>query len=71
MPMIFVRAVEGRVARESAKGRLIASDKFVPVNDTPYIRRLIEVHGDIEVRKDPEPKPVAEKKPEKAATPAK
>ena len=52
MPMIYVKAVAGRVARESPKGRLLSSDKWEPVTETPYVRRLIEVHGDLVERKD-------------------
>lgn len=62
MAMIRVRTVQGRIARESPRGDFIPTDKFVRVTLTPYIRRLIEVHKDLEV----EVPKVAAVKPTKA-----
>jgi hypothetical protein len=44
---VRVRTVEGRVARESPRGEYIPTDRFVTVRRTPYIERLLYVHGDI------------------------
>ena len=46
--MVTVRAVKGRIARESARGRMIPDDAFVKIPETAYLRRLIDVHGDLE-----------------------
>jgi hypothetical protein len=46
--MIYVKTVEGR--RAYYEGRIIPTDKFVPVPDVPFIRRLIDHHHDLEVR---------------------
>jgi len=47
MPLIKVKAVEGRVAREAPDGPFIPHDRFTAVRETNYIRRLIEVHEDL------------------------
>lgn len=47
MAMIYVRTRPGR--RAFYEGKVIPQDKFIPVPDTPYIRRLIHHHGDLEV----------------------
>lgn len=47
MPMIYVKAKEGRKA--FYQGRIIPQDKFVPVTDDPYIQRLVHHWGDLEV----------------------
>lgn len=48
MPKISVKAVEGRVAFSAPRGGTqIPNDRFVKVQDTPWVRRLIEVHGDV------------------------
>jgi hypothetical protein len=47
MSMIYVKAKPDR--RAYYEGRVIPQDKFIPVADTPYIRRLIDHHGDLEV----------------------
>lgn len=47
---VTVRAVKGRIARESARGRMIPDDKYIVIPETPYVRRLIDVHGDLEER---------------------
>jgi hypothetical protein len=50
MAKINVKAEKGRVAFSAPRnGFRIPEDKFVPVEDTPYIRRLIEYHGDLVV----------------------
>lgn len=54
--MIYVRTKEGRKA--FYEGRVIPNDRFVPVPDVPFIRRLINHHKDLEVQ---ETKPVEEK----------
>ena len=48
MPMIYVKTKENR--RAYFEGRVIPQDKFIPVTDTPYIRRLIDHWGDLEVQ---------------------
>lgn len=54
MAMLFVRCLPDRVANTAPSGgKPIPHDRFVPVPDTPWIRRLIEVHGDIEVQANP------------------
>lgn len=45
---IKVKAVKGRIARTAPDGPFIPHDKFVPVEKTKYIARLLEHHGDIE-----------------------
>ena len=62
MPMIYVRAKQGRVAYDAPRrGKIIPQDRFVPVPDTPFIRRLIDFHGDLEAQaakpKAPAPAP--------------
>lgn len=53
MSMIKVRTVKGRVAYDKPRGgKRISNDEFVPVTETPYIRRLIDFHGDLEVEKE-------------------
>lgn len=56
---IKVRAVPGRIVRTAPNGDFIPSDRFVTVEHTHYIERLILVHADLEV--EPEPKPAAVK----------
>jgi hypothetical protein len=65
MPMIFVRTKTGRVALDGPHGRLIPTDKFVPVDLTPWVDRLLNHHRDIELEKKPVVKPVDDA-PEKA-----
>jgi hypothetical protein len=68
MPLIYVKTKEGRVAFTAAKGgQRIPSDRAIPVEDTAWVRRLAEVHGDIEIQAAPAakpdaPAPVADKK---------
>lgn len=45
MAMIYVKTKPGR--RAFFQGKILPSDKFVPVPDTPYIRRLTDHWGDL------------------------
>lgn len=47
MAMIYVKTRPGR--RAYYEGRAIPEDKFTPVADTPYIRRLITHWQDLEL----------------------
>lgn len=47
MAMIYVKTKPGR--RAYYEGKIIPNDKFIPVTDDPYIRRLVEHWGDLEV----------------------
>lgn len=48
MPRISVKAKKGRVAYDAPRGgRRIPEDRFVSVDETPYIMRLLDHHGDI------------------------
>lgn len=68
MSMIYVRAKAGRRAYDAPrKGKIIPHDNFVPVPDNPYIRRLIDVHEDLELQSGASRK---EKEKEKPATPS-
>lgn len=64
MPTISVRTKAGRVARTSPHGPYIPNDKYVTVDATPYVMRLLDHHGDIEL----EPKVKVATKVEAAAT---
>ena len=65
MTMIYVRAMPGRIAYATPnRGKPIPHGEFIPVADTPYVRRLAEVHKDIEIRKEPEKKAAAKKEKE-------
>jgi hypothetical protein len=55
MPMIYVKARPGR--RAFFEGKVIPEDKFIPVTDTPYIRRLVQHWEDLEVEGGELPKP--------------
>jgi|EndMetStandDraft_5_1072996.scaffolds.fasta_scaffold26017_5 hypothetical protein len=48
MATIYVKARPGRVAYN--EGRKISNDEFVPVSDTPYVRRLINHWEDVELQ---------------------
>lgn len=63
MSSINVRAVQGRIARESPKGQMIPHDRFVAVPATPYIMRLLHHHGDIELAPIEKPKVVKQPPP--------
>jgi hypothetical protein len=67
---LYVKALPGRVARVSPRGAMIPSDQFVPVDFTPYIRRLLKVHGDIEARDTAAPKATKAKAEPAAVIPA-
>jgi hypothetical protein len=47
MEYVVVKAIEGRIARTSKHGEFIPSDRYVRVEYTAYIKRLLDVHGDI------------------------
>lgn len=47
MPMIYVKSRPGR--RAYYEGKIIPEDKFIPVPDTPYIRRLVHHWEDLEM----------------------
>jgi hypothetical protein len=47
MAQIYVKTKEGRML--FLEGKPIPHDKFVPVTDSPYIRRLVHHWGDLEV----------------------
>jgi hypothetical protein len=67
MAMIYVKTKPDR--RAYFEGKIIPQDKFVPVTDTPYVRRLIEHWEDVEVQEgsDERRKPKKEKvKPDAA-----
>lgn len=59
---VTVRAVKGRIARESVRGRMIPEDKFVTLPETRYLRRLIDVHGDVEEKQEQPAKAPKEQK---------
>lgn len=70
MSLIYVKTKKGRVAFSAPRGGVrIPDDKFVEVEQTNYINRLIDYHGDLEVEKAPAakdapktaPAPVADK----------
>jgi hypothetical protein len=62
MPRVYVQAKPGRVARVSPQGVYIPHDKFIATPLTPYISRLANHHGDIELsRTDPSKKKTADK----------
>lgn len=50
MSKVYVRTLEGRVARVSPKGAYIPHKEFIGVQLTPYISRLANVHKDIEIQ---------------------
>ena len=51
---VSIKAKAGRIARVSPNGSFIPHDKYVTVEKTSYVNRLIHVHQDVEL----EPKPV-------------
>lgn len=65
MAMIYVRTRQGR--RAYYQGKVIPEDRFIPVPDTPYIRRLRDHHGDIE-EQSKAPAPAAPSAPPKETT---
>ena len=62
MATIYVKAKPGRAA--FYEGRKISTEDFVPVPDTPYIRRLINHWKDLDVQDKKKSSP-PESKPEK------
>ncbi len=64
MAMIYVRTKPGR--RAYYEGKIIPQDKFIPVTDTPYVRRLVHHWEDLEVQGGSKEK----KKPEATKAPA-
>lgn len=67
---IEVKAKAGRVARTSPQGPFIPEDRYVVVEKTSYIERLLNVHGDIEAKPQGQKPPVAPApKPLKPAAP--
>lgn len=52
MAKVYVRTNPGRVARVAPQGRYIPYDTFIRAELTPYVHRLANVHGDIELRHD-------------------
>lgn len=58
MGMISVRTLPGRVAFDAPRGgKPISSTDFTIVADTPYVRRLLDHWGDIELlTNDPQKK---------------
>jgi hypothetical protein len=65
MATIYVKAKPGRAA--FYEGRKISTEDFVPVPDTPYIRRLINHWKDLDVQggNDKKKSSPPESKPEK------
>lgn len=69
MSRVYVRTKPGRVARAAPQGVYIPQDKYIPVPLTPYVERLANYHGDIDIsRTDPsvaakkaDPKPTENK----------
>jgi hypothetical protein len=48
MEKLSVKAVKGRVAFTAPRGGVrIPHDRYVEVDDNTWIRRLLDVHGDI------------------------
>lgn len=49
-PYVSVKTKAGRVAFSAPRGgEAIPHDRYIAVERTPWIERLISVHGDIEV----------------------
>jgi len=62
MAMIYVRTKPGRKA--FFEGKVIPQDKFIPVPDNPYIRRLVDHWEDLEVEGGREGRPAQPRKKE-------
>lgn len=54
---IRARAVEGRIARLDPHGDFIPWDQYINIPNTPYIQRLLNWHGDIELEPEVAPPP--------------
>lgn len=53
MPLVTVKAAPGRTAVTAPRGgRDIPSDRFITIERTPFIDRLIRIHGDLIVKDD-------------------
>lgn len=63
---VRVKTVAGRIARESPRGDYIPTDRYVSVKNTPYIQRLLTVHGDIILEPEEKGKVVKAPKPAEA-----
>lgn len=50
MALIYVKSKPGR--RAYYEGKIIPQDKFIPVTDDPYIRRLAHHWEDVEIQGD-------------------
>lgn len=50
MSVIYVRGVEGRLAKTSPKGKTIPIDNYIPVVQDNRMDRMI-LKGDVEVKK--------------------
>ena len=64
MAMIYVKTKPGR--KLFFEGKVIPEDKFIPVPNTPYIRRLIHHWEDLEVQggvDNAKPSPTKQKAP--------
>ena len=44
---VRIKALEGRVVRVAPQGAFVPTDRFVTAKRTPYVQRLIDVHGDV------------------------
>jgi hypothetical protein len=67
MAMIYVKARPGR--KIPYEGKFIPEDKFIPVHDIPYTRRLIEHWNDVEVQGDAAPARQSRKEPKEMQRP--
>lgn len=64
MSRVYVRTKPGRVARVAPQGVYIPEDKFIATELTPYVSRLANHHGDIDLsRTNPDAKQSDEPKP--------
>lgn len=63
MQIIRAKTVEGRIAREAPRGAFIPDDRYVPVERTHYVDRLLTVHGDIELEPTKQPVEAVEEIP--------
>lgn len=61
MSMIRVKAKKGLTVRESPDGKYIPDDRYVDVENTHYIQRMINFWKDLEVEAAPKKSPVPKK----------
>jgi hypothetical protein len=66
MAVIYVKAKPGR--RAFFEGKQISGDDYVPVADTPYVRRLINHWGDVEQKDGKTKEPTATAAPDQGKT---